>query len=258
MRAHFIRPVTDGQGNLLPNAQISVYEPATTTLISPVLYSTDIGNNVLTNPHVTASGLINFYLDDPVRVRIGVVQGGMPMQFFEDVDVLAAGLDALHAGTGLNSVEIGTAATSAGVASVALGPTASSGGTNAAAVGGASSALGDYSAAIGTGTSSTGVGGTAVGREAQAGGDAAIALGRGAQTAADSAAALGDGALSAYAHSSAIGAGAETTQPNQVMLGSPSDVVEIAAGAPLVLTDANGVRWTLVVSVDGALDTELA
>lgn len=258
MRAHFTRPVTDDQGNLLPNAQISVFEPGSTTLISPVLYTSDTGSGVLTNPYISATGLIDIYLNNPMRVRIGIVQGGLPMQFYEAVDVLAAGSDSPHTGTGLNSLVIGVAANSVGNTSTALGPSASSGGVSAVALGVSTNGLGDYSAALGSGASTSGVGATAVGRDTVGGGDSSIALGNGATTSDASAVALGNGAVSAYAHSSALGSGAQTTQPNQVMLGSPTDIVEIAPGAPLVLTDANGVRWTLVVDIDGSLDTKLA
>jgi autotransporter adhesin len=214
VRAHFTRPVTDDQGNLLPNAQISVFNPGTTDLITPVLY--------------------------------------------KDVDVLAAGSDSPHTGTGLNSLVIGVAANAVGDTSTALGPSASSGGVSSVALGAATNALGDSSAALGTGASASGVGSTAVGRAATSGGDSSLALGDGAQTSDASAVALGAGAVSAFANAAAIGPGAQTTQANQVLLGATGSVVEIAEGVPVVLTDANGVRWTLVVDTDGSLDTELA
>lgn len=258
MRAHFTRPVTDDQGNLLPNAQISVFNPGTTDLITPVLYTSDTGSGVLTNPYISATGLIDVYLDEPMRVRFGVVQGGLPMQFYEDVDVLAAGSDSPHTGTGLNSLVIGVAANAVGDTSTALGPSASSGGVSAVALGAVTNALGDSSAALGTGASASGVGSTAVGRAATSGGDSSLALGDGAQTSDASAVALGAGAVSAFANAAAIGPGAQTTQANQVLLGATGSVVEIAEGVPVVLTDANGVRWTLVVDTDGSLDTELA
>jgi hypothetical protein len=258
MRAHFTRPVTDDQGNLLPNAQISVFNPATTTPIGPTLYTSDTGSDILTNPYVSATGVIDFYLDNPIRVRIGIVQGGLPMQYYEDVDVLAAGSDSPHTGAGDESLVIGVAATSVGDSSTALGPSASSGGNSSTAVGVITNAVGDYSAAFGSGAATSGVGATAVGRNASATGDASIALGNGAQANDESAAALGDGAVSSFARSTAIGSGAQTTQTDQVLLGSTTTVVEIAEGAPIVLTDTNGVRWTLVVDTDGSLDTEPA
>lgn len=258
MRAHFTRPVTDDQGNLLPNAQITVYNPATTDLISPVLYTADTGSDVLTNPYISSTGLIDFYLVTPMRVRLGIVQGGLPMQFYEDVDVLAAGADSPHAGSGLNSLVIGVAANSAGDTSTALGPSASSGGVSAVALGVSTNGLGDYSAAVGSGASTSGVGATAVGRDSVGGGAAATALGNGATTSAANAIALGNGAVSAFAHASAIGAGAATTAANQVMLGSSSDIVEVPQGSGIVLSDSTGSRWKVTVNTDGSLETDPA
>lgn len=256
MRAHYTRPVTDEQGDLLLNVQVSVFNPGTTDFISQVLYSTDTGSNVLTNPYVSASGTVDFYLDTPGRVRLGLVQGGLPMQFYDDVDILAAGSDSLHLGTGLNSLVIGTAATSTGDGSVALGPSASSGGIGATALGPLTNALGDYSTTVGSGASSSGVGGTAAGRDSSAAGDGSLAMGNGAQTGAQSAVALGDGAAAPYAHSSAVGPGAVTTQANQIMLGTPDDVVEVLSA--IILSDSSAARWRVTINTDGSLNTEPA
>lgn len=134
MRAHFTRPVTDEQGDLLPNVQVTVFDPGTTTPISQVLYTSDTGSNVLTNPFVSATGVIDVYLDQPARVRFGIVQGNLPMQFYEDVDVLAAGSDSQHFGAGTNSLAIGVGATSLGDSATGLGPSASATGTNSTAL----------------------------------------------------------------------------------------------------------------------------
>ncbi len=258
MRAHYTRPVTDEQGDLLPNVQVSVFDPGTTDLISLVLYSTSTGNNVLTNPYVSATGIIDLYLDIPARVRFGLVQGGLPMQLYDDVDILAAGSDSQHSGAGTNSLVLGVSATSAGNGSVAMGPSASSGGTGSSALGPLTNAVGDYSTAVGSGAASSGTGGVAAGRDSSASGVSSTALGHGAQAADQSAVALGDGATAPYAHSSAVGPGAETTQPNQVVLGTPADIVEIPAGSAVILSDTNGVRWKVTINTDGSLNTQAA
>lgn len=258
MRAHYIRPVTDDQGNLLPNVQVTVYNPATTNPITPVIYGSDTGTDVLTNPHVSNTGVIDFYLDLPTRVRIGVVQGGLPEQFYEDVDVLAAGLDGQHLGGGLNSTALGVSATAAGDTGTALGPSASAGGVSSTALGAITNALGDFSASVGSGAASSGVGAAAVGSDAQATADASAALGHAAQAGGVSSTALGDGAIAAYNRSTAVGNGAATTQADQVMLGNGTAVVEIAPGSPVVLSDANGVRWLLTINTDGSLNTAIA
>lgn len=258
MRAHYIRPVTDDQGVLLPDVQVTVYDPGTTTLITPVLYGSDAGSDVLSNPYTSSTGVIDFYLDVPRRVRIGMVQGGLPVQYYEDVDVLAAGIDGQHQGVGLNSTALGISATADGDTSTALGPSASAGGVSATALGSITNALGDFSASVGSGAASSGVGSTAVGSDAQATADAATALGNGAQAAGVSATALGDGASAPYARSTAVGNAAETTQVDQVMLGNGTDIVEIAPGSPVVLSDSSGVRWLLTINTDGSLNTATA
>lgn len=255
MRAHFTRPVTDEQGDLLPNVQVTLFDPATTTPIAQTVYSTDVGNNVVSNPFVSNTGVIDFYLDLPARVRIGLVQGNLPMQFYEDVDVIAAGSDSVHAGVGINSLVIGSGASTPGDSATAVGPAASAGGTNATALGKSSNATGEYSTALGTAASAQSLSGTAVGRTASSTGEAATAVGRGADAGALSATALGDGASAPYAHSTAVGAGAETSGENQIMMGTPDDVTEIPAGSGIVLTAPGGTRWKITIADDGGLTT---
>lgn len=255
MRAHFTRPVTDEQGDLLPNVQVTVFDPGTTTPISQVLYTSDTGSNVLTNPFVSATGVIDVYLDQPARVRFGIVQGNLPMQFYEDVDVLAAGSDSQHFGAGTNSLAIGVGATSLGDSATGLGPSASATGTNSTALGQASSSVGDFSAALGQGATTQGVSALAAGRTASATGLASTALGNGAQATADSSTALGDGATAGFPHSTAIGAGAQTDGNNRVVLGTGSDQVVIPQGSGIVMFDSAGVQWLVTINTDGSLNT---
>lgn len=258
MRAHYNRPLTDDQGNLLPEVQVSVYNPGTTTLITPVMYSSDSGSDVLPNPFVSNTGVIDLYLDIPARVRIGVVQGGLPVQYYEDVDVMAAGADSQHTGGGTNSVVVGPTATSAGPASAAYGSAASSGGASSLALGPITNATGDFSVAAGSGATASGVGTVAVGTDTVGGGDASIAIGHEAQTGAASATAIGDSAHAAYANSTAVGAGAVASQAHQVMLGTGSDVVEIPHGSAIIMSDSGGARWRITINTDGSLETDPA
>lgn len=255
MRAHFTRPVTNEDGDLLPNVQITLYEPGTTTPISQTVYASDTGNDVLTNPFVSATGIIDIYLDQPTRVRIGVIQGNLPVQYYEDVDVLAAGSDSQHTGTGPASLVIGMGATSPGDSATALGPSASAGGTNAAALGSSANALGEYATAIGSAASAQGASSLATGRTATAVGDSATAVGHDAQTGAADATALGHGAQAPWARSTAIGAGAETSSEGQIMLGAPGDITELPQGSALVLSSPDGTRWRITVGDDGSLTT---
>jgi hypothetical protein len=255
VRAHFTRPVTDDQGDLLPNVQITVYEPGTTTLISQVLYSTDVGNNVLANPFVSSTGVIDLYLDTPARVRFGLIQGSLPVQYYEDVDVLAAGSDSQHTGTGTSSLMLGIGASSAGDTSSAVGPAATSAGTNSSAVGASANSLGEFSTAVGPAATAQNVSGTAVGRNATVTGDAGTAVGHGAEASGTSSTALGDGAQAAWAHSTAVGAGAEADGDNRVVLGTGTDVVVIPDGSAVLMTAPAGTVWSITVADDGSLTT---
>jgi hypothetical protein len=255
VRAHFTRPVTDEQGDLLPNVQVTVFEPGTTTPISQVIYSSDTDNNVLSNPFVSATGVIDIYLDQPARVRFGIIQGNLPMQFYEDVDVLAAGSDSQHFGAGTDSLVLGVGASSLGDSATAMGPAASATGANSTALGQASNAVGDYSAAVGQGASTQGLSGLAVGRTATSTGQAATSIGNASQAAGDSSTALGDGATAGFTHSTAIGAGAQSDGNNRIMLGTSSDKTVIPQGSGLVMFDSNGVQWVITINTDGSLNT---
>lgn len=90
-RAHCYRPVLDPQGNVLSDLVVRVYEPGTTTLISEPIYLGLLDPTGTDQPIPFTNGVINFYLDDPKRVRIGVRKGVNPEQYFEDIDVVGAG-----------------------------------------------------------------------------------------------------------------------------------------------------------------------
>lgn len=257
MRAHYYRPVTDDTGNLLPNVQVTLYQPATTTPISDVVYSTDTGTNILSNPWIANNGVIDFYLDNPQRVRIGAVQGGLAVVYYEDVDVLAAGSDSEHVGAGANSLVIGIGAVSAGNQSTALGPTATSPGSQSTAVGSASNALGDQSVAIGA-ASTSGTAEIAVGDGTTTSGGSSTAIGDTANASGAASLALGATSSAAWDHSTALGPDATTTRANQIVLGTAADVTEIPPGSGLIMSSPNGTRYILTVTDAGALDSEIA
>lgn len=255
MRAHFTRPVTDEQGDLLPNVQVSVFNPGTTDPITQTIYTSDTFSSVLSNPFVSSTGVIDIYLDTPTRVRFGLVQGNLPMQFYEDVDVLAAGSDSQHTGSGPVSLVVGIGATSPGDSATAIGPAATAAGTNSTAIGKSTNASGEYSTAIGSSSSVQGLSGLAAGRTASSTGEAATALGSGAQADGRKSTALGTGSSAPFEQSTAVGAGAATSGPNQIMLGTALDTVEIPQGSGLVLASPDGTRWIMTVDDNGSLTT---
>jgi hypothetical protein len=87
-RGHLYRPVTDSDGNVVPNTQVTVYEAGTSTLIAQPLYTQPTGSPVLNNPHTTSDGFVDFYLDRPQSVRIGLVVQGSTETYVDDIPVL--------------------------------------------------------------------------------------------------------------------------------------------------------------------------
>lgn len=87
-RAHLYRPVTDSDGNVVPNTVITVYEAGTSQLIQQPLYTQSSGSPVWDNPHTTSDGYVDFYLDRPQSVRIGLAVQGSPETYVDDIPVL--------------------------------------------------------------------------------------------------------------------------------------------------------------------------
>ncbi|GAA1978777.1 glycosyl hydrolase family 28-related protein [Kitasatospora viridis] len=242
MRAHFSRPYLDSAGNRVPQAQVRILEAGTNVQISETIYTDGSTGAVKTNPFFTNGGDVSFYLDAPSRVKIGITSPGNPEEFWEDLDVTAPGLDSVHAGSGANSMQVGSGAAAAGVGATATGVSAAATGKDSAAAGRAAQALADVSSAYGANTSASAAGATAVGASAGA--------------SAPSSTALGFAATARHASSTAVGAGAATTAPGQVMLGTPTDMVEVAGS--FVVRSAGGKRWLLQVSDGGLLATQAA
>ena len=86
-RAHISKPILDAAGNVRSGASVRVLQPGTTTPLTGPLFAADMGSSTVTNPFIAANGVVDFYLDTPQRVRIGVTVGQEGEVFFEDVDV---------------------------------------------------------------------------------------------------------------------------------------------------------------------------
>lgn len=239
MFAHFYRPAQDNQGNLLPNVQVTLYDPGTSNLITDTVWADNAGAMALPNPFISSNGIINFYLTSPRRLDVWLVQGtSAPTKLF-DQDVLAAGSDSPHIGAGTNSTQVGVTGTSLGA--------------NGASYGYGAQASGSQSTGIGSSANASGNQGTALGATAQAGGVSATAVGYGANASMLNSTALGEGAQATNQGSTAIGAGAQTDRNNQVAIGTAGGTAAFFA-AP-VLIDPNGVRWQLTVDINGDLTT---
>jgi hypothetical protein len=99
MRAHYQAPIQSAAGALQTGATVSVFQNGTTsdgtqpgTLITGTVYGDAFSATPTTNPFISTSGDIDFYLEFPLRVDLGVQVPGQAQVFFTDVDVLRTGI----------------------------------------------------------------------------------------------------------------------------------------------------------------------
>jgi hypothetical protein len=86
-RAHFFRKATDDQGNVVPGTILTVYQPGTLAFLADPLYVNEVGGIELTNPVTIDDGIIDFYLDQPTQVKIGLRAPGGVERFYDNQDV---------------------------------------------------------------------------------------------------------------------------------------------------------------------------
>lgn len=94
MRAHYSAPVQSDAGDLQAGPTVSVFVLGSTgggngpgTLIAGAVYADETSAGVMTNPFVTTTGVIDFYLDFPQRVDLGVQLPGRAQVYYPAVDV---------------------------------------------------------------------------------------------------------------------------------------------------------------------------
>lgn len=99
MRAHYTAPIQSSAGALQAGTLVAVFANGSTangtqlgTLTALPLYADATSASTLTNPFITASGDISFYLPFPLRVDLGVQVPGQAQAFFPDVDVTTSGI----------------------------------------------------------------------------------------------------------------------------------------------------------------------
>lgn len=240
MRAHFNRALLDQQGNQVSPAQVRVLAPGGTDSIGVTIYTDAAGGTTYTNPWTTTTGEVDFYLDAPARVRIGVTAAPTPEEFWDNVDVTAVGNDSPHPGSGSQSLQIGTGAAATGVSSTALGQGTQATDDQATAIGEAAVASASAALAIGSQSDATQPGAVALGQSA---------LAQGSQSTA-----VGSGARAMYDQSTAIGSGAQTDRPNQVAVGTSDDMVFMPG--KVVVFSPNGTAFQVAVTDNGMLYTQ--
>lgn len=91
MRAHYNRAVMDKEGNLIPGCTVRMIDPADdVTTLPDTIYTGQIGSSTRPNPFVCDTGIIDFYLEAPKRVTLGVTRPGSSIEIlFDGSDVLA-------------------------------------------------------------------------------------------------------------------------------------------------------------------------
>jgi hypothetical protein len=240
VRAHFNRALQDLQGNQVPTATVRLLVPGTTTTYGQTIYAEATGGTTHTNPWTVTDGEVDFYLDAPDRVRIGVQVGTGPEEFWDDVDVVAVNSDSTHPGAGAQSLQIGVGASATGVHATALGQGAQ--------------ATSDSTVALGEQATASAVGALAAGSQSDATAAGAVAVGQSALAQGTQSTAVGDGARALWNSSTAIGAGAETDRPHQVVIGTSADTAFLPGG--IALQSPNGSTFLVGVTNDGMLYTQ--
>ena len=91
-RAHVYRVLQNADGSVLTGASVRVLADGASTNLADTLYTSDAGSSALMNPWTSTDGKIDFYLDNPQRIQIGVTPPGSG-EFFVTVD---ADPDALY------------------------------------------------------------------------------------------------------------------------------------------------------------------
>jgi hypothetical protein len=92
MRAHYSAPIQSPAGDLQGGATVSVFARGTTqggtqlgTLTTLPLYADASSGTLLTNPFITTTGAVSFYLPLPARFDLGIQVPGQAQVFFPDV-----------------------------------------------------------------------------------------------------------------------------------------------------------------------------
>ncbi len=171
---------------------------------------------------------------NPVVIGVGASGTG--------VGSITIGDTAAH-GTQINTVTIGSGATTTANGTVVLGDGTTAGGTNGVAIGTGADAADNFSVAIGTGMVGNGVGTVVINGVVSAGSTGAVAIGTSAQVYSASSVAIGDSAV-ANAETVSIGHDAgsnfDASNVNSVNIGWQAGNLEDSSGTVLIGHSADG------------------
>lgn len=105
-RAHFSRTAADDQGNVVPGTTVTVYETGTLAVLTDPLYINEVGSPTRDNPFVINDGVLDFYLDNPRQVKIGLLSPNGIERFTDNLDVYPDPQTVVRAPSGLQITNV--------------------------------------------------------------------------------------------------------------------------------------------------------
>ena len=87
-REHLLRPIQNSAGDLLANSVVRLIDPVTGSNITAPIYAGEDDVDPIGNPYTTPDGMIDIYVDQPMRVRIGITPSLATEEIFiQNVDI---------------------------------------------------------------------------------------------------------------------------------------------------------------------------
>lgn len=91
-KVHIYIPIQNNVGDVIQNITVRLLQPDTTSLIADDVYASPTDpDSIIGQPFAVTNGIIDVYIQDAQRMRIGVTLAGQTEFFLEDVDVYPSG-----------------------------------------------------------------------------------------------------------------------------------------------------------------------
>jgi hypothetical protein len=75
-RAHIMKVLQNPDGSVMTGASVRVLADGASVDLPDPLYTTDAGSSTVSNPFTSTDGRVEFYLDNPQRLQIGITPAG--------------------------------------------------------------------------------------------------------------------------------------------------------------------------------------